>query len=412
MKKDRQNESMLIGNSELEVNEETSRLKKVLMWGAPGSEAVLAQLLPKKISCFESEFNVPDAGIEFVKAKSMLEKHGVDVISVKDLFAKMIDTRGTKPRVDLDTLKVELKKKGEEYYEKYKDEEGKEGGISGIYVLDWIDQMIDRDVATYGESTAIVMNDILSLQSKSGLPLANVLYARDQSNLLGKTWVWSSMEHNIRKEEVGLYKEVLHWAGVVKPSEVTEIQVINGKFEGGDGIVHNGICYIGVGGRTNLCGVTEVARAILTNGLRVVAVYDGKRTRKEEKEMDAMHFDTFCMPCGKNKMVVCKDEAKRRKFIELTIEDGELKISRKGKFMDHLSESRMELVPLTKYEQLHYAPNFVNIDDNSVILSLADENGLTEELGTAGMSVECANLKQITKGFGGLHCMTAAIKRE
>ena len=66
----------------------------------------------------------------------------------------------------------------------------------------------------------------------------------------------------------------------------------------------------------------------------------------------------------------------------------------------------------SKYEQLHYAPNFVNIDDNSVILSLADENGLTEELGTAGMNVECANLKEITKGFGGLHCMTAAIKRE
>lgn len=400
-----------LDNKALGIFEETSKLKKVLMWGAPGSEAVLAQLLPKRISCFEFEFNVPDAGIEFAKAKSMLEKHGVDVISVKDLFAKMIDDIGTKPRVDLDALKVELKKRGEEYYEKYKDEEGKEGGISGIYVLDWIDQVIDRDVVTYGESTAIVMNDILSLQSNSGLPLANVLYARDQSNLLGKTWVWSSMEHDIRKEEVGLYKEVLRWSGVVKPSEVTEVQVINGKFEGGDGIVHNGICYIGVGGRTNLCGVTEVARAILADGLRVVAVYDGKRTRKEEPEMDAMHFDTFCMPCGKNKMVVCKDEAKRRRFIELTIEDGELKISRKGKFMDHLGETGMKLVPLTKYEQLHYAPNFVNIDDNSVILSLAGENGLTEELGTAGMSVECANLKEITKGWGGLHCMTAAIKR-
>lgn len=382
------------------------------MWGQPGAEAVLAQLLPKRISCFECEFDVPEAGNEFVKARSMLENHGVEVISVKDLFAKMIEAKGVKPRVNLDTLKTELKMRGKEYYEKYKDEEGKEGGISGIGVLDWIDQMVDRDVATYGESTAIVMNDVLSLQSKSGLPLANVIYARDQSNLLGRTWVWSSMEHDIRKEEVGLYKEVLHWAGIVKPSEVAEVQVTAGKFEGGDGIVHNGICYIGVGGRTNLCGVTEAARAILADGLRVVAVYDGKRTRKEEKEMDAMHFDTFCMPCGKNKMVVCEDEAKRRRFIELTVENGELRISRKGKFMDHLRESGMELVPLTKYEQLHYAPNFVNIDDNSVILSLADENGLTEELGTAGMSVECANLKEITKGFGGLHCMTASIKRE
>ena len=52
MKQDRPNEEILAENRALKVNEETSKLSKVLMWGAPGSETVLGQLLPSKISCF------------------------------------------------------------------------------------------------------------------------------------------------------------------------------------------------------------------------------------------------------------------------------------------------------------------------------------------------------------------------
>lgn len=396
----------LINKEKLGVFEETAQLKKVIMWGRPSTEAVLAQLLPKEISCFEFEFKVPTARIEFVNAKHLLETQGVEVICVKDLLAQMIETKGIKPRVNLEELKRELKEKGCEYHETYKDKE-----ISSLEVLEWIDPILTEDIKEYGENNAIIMNDMLSLQSKNGLPLANVIYARDQSNLLGNVWVWSSMEHDIRKEEVRLYKDVLSWAGIVN-SQVVEIQVTeDARFEGGDGIVHNGICYIGVGGRTNLRGVSEVAPAILAQGLKVVAVYDGKRTRKEEPEMDAMHLDTFWMPCGENKVVVCGDESKRRRFIEITMDNNNLKISRNGMFSDHLKTIGVELIPLTKYEQLHYAPNFVNINNRIVDLSLTDKNGLIEELGSVGIKVESANLVEITKGYGGLHCMTAAIKR-
>lgn len=407
MKNERNSEKNQLEN-QLGIFEETAPLRKVIMWGQPGVEAVLAQLLPKRISCFESEFNVPEARNEFINAESLLKQEGAEIILVKDLMVEMIKAENLAPRTNLETLKKELKDRGHQFYEKYKDED-----ISKISVLDWIDPILEDEVKKYGETATIVMNDTLSLQSKLGLPLANVLYARDQSNLLGKVWVWSNMVHDIRKEEVGLYKEVLDWAGIIKPSEITEIQISDkGKFEGGDGIVHDGICYIGVGGRTNLRGISQIAPAILAQGTRLMVVYDGKRTRKEEPEMDAMHLDTFWMPCGKNKVVACEAEMSRRRLIEISFDrDGKLNIDRKGNFLDYMKSTGMEIVPLTKYEQLHYAPNFVNINDNKVILSLSDKNGLTEELGTAGMECPCANLTEITKGYGGLHCMTSVIKR-
>ena len=407
MKNERNTEKNQLENG-LGIFEETAPIRKVVMWGSPGVEAVLAQLLPKRISCFESKFDVPVARREFVNAKSLLEKEGAEIISVKNLMVEMIKDKKIAPRTSLENLTKELKERGSQFYEKYKDED-----ISDLSVLNWIDSIIEEDASTYGEKATIVMNDILSLQSKLGLPLANVLYARDQSNLLGKVWVWSNMEHDIRKEEVGLYKEVLEWAGLIKHSDITQAQVNGkGRFEGGDGIMHNGICYIGVGGRTNLRGISQIASAILSQGTRLMVVYDGKRTRKEEPEMDAMHLDTFWMPCGKDKVVACEAETSRRRLIEITPgENGNLKINRIGNFVDHMKASGMEIVPLTKYEQLHYAPNFVNINDNKVVLSLSDENGLSEELGNAGMEVSSAKLKEITKGYGGLHCMTSVIKR-
>ncbi len=400
---------LLKQNGRLGVFEETAKLDQVLMWGAPGIESVLGQLLPTDISCFETQFNVPGARQEFEAAKNILTTNGVNVIQVKDLFAQMVEEKGLRVNMGLDQLKENIAKRAFEYYKKYRGQE-----ISDIEeVLGWVDQILDEDVEKYGEETTVFMNNTLSLANQ--LPMSNILYARDQSNVLGGTIVWSSMRHEIRQPEVHLFKTVLRHSGLLKSGKVEEIQVNgSGKFEGGDGIANGGIYYIGVGGRTNVEGVMQAAGSILNNGKgqRLMIPIDYERDLGEKGEMDAMHLDTIWMPSDKNEIVACQDEVKRRQLLEITKTSTGLKISNIGWFADHLDKRGVDLVPLTKEEQERYAPNFLNLGDGKVVLSLADGNDLMVELGKKGKTVYNADLKNITKGFGGLHCMTASIRRE
>jgi arginine deiminase len=352
---------------------------------------------------------VPTARNEFADAQAIIEANGTDIVMVKDLFAKMVDEMSLEPENDFNSLREKLFAKAESFHEKYKGQ-----GISAIKkVKRWIDPILKEDVDKYGERAAIYMNEVLSL--KNELPLANVLYARDQSNLMDNTFVWSSMRHQIRQPEVHLFRTVLNYHGVLNANGIEQVQVSGteavGKFEGGDGIVSNGIVYIGVGGRTDKEGVLQIAESILTKGGRLMIPVDEERSSHEKNEMDTMHLDTMWMPIGVNEVVACMKEVKRRRILEVVGEPGSYKIVDRGSFADHLKERGYDVVPLTKREQEKFAPNFLNLGNRTVVLSLADGNNLTAELGKRGITVLNADLKQITKGFGGLHCMTAAIKR-
>lgn len=139
---------------------------------------------------------------------------------------------------------------------------------------------------------------------------------------------------------------------------------------------------------------------------------DAERDRGLKDEMDAMHLDTIWMPSGKNEIVACGNEVERRYLLEIVKDKtGGLEIVERGRFADHLLERGIDLVPLSKYEQERYAPNFLNLGNDRIVLSLANGNRLTEEFSKRGKKVYNANLQNITKGYGGLHCMTASIKR-
>jgi len=403
----------LINKEKLGVFEETAQLKKVIMWGKPGPETIIAQILPKEISCFLEKFSVVGARKEFESVLTMIEKEGIQVIQVKDLYAKMIDDLRTEPRHSIDTLKEALIQKAMTFSKQYP------SGYTGE--LELISDMIDEDCKKYGERAVIVMNERLSLDNK--LPLANVLYARDQSNVAGETWIWSSMKYEIRQPEVSLYKEVLTHSGVVTPSNFKNIVSVNdnGKFEGGDGIANGGFYYVGIGGRTDWEGVKQIAESVLSQGLRLVGFRDKERASGRESEMEAMHLDTIWMPSDVNKIVSCQSQTQRRIAFEIGLNKNNKLIIKKSKSMDeHMHETGMQIIPLSPEEQEAFAPNFLNLGNNKVILSLVDSNSIDKQNGEKtieeklileGKEVQNANLYNITRGYGGLHCMTAAIKR-
>jgi len=437
MLKEFDNKEKINYRESLGVFEETAQLKRVMMWGLPGTETILGQLLPKSRSCFEKSFNVLKARDEMEGAMDLINKEGVEIFMVKDEWAKMIEDKGIKADQNADELKKDLKERGKYLYFRFKDERDKEleeekkkalekgesvEKLADLDVLDSIDVVLGADVARYGENAAVVMNQQLSMQGyfcKDGenVPLANIFYARDQSNLIGTTWVWSSMKHDIRKAEVDIYKDVVRHSGILKDSGVVEVEVgeKNGNlalFEGGDGIVNNETAYIGLGGRTNLEGVKQIAKPILESGLKIVVVRDRERARNGKNEMDAMHLDTFWMPTDVDEVVGCPDEINCRNAYEAYLDDNsEIRFRSLGSFSDHLLSREIDMVPLSIDEQRKYAPNFLNLGKGKIILSLSNGNNLTEELTERGKVVQNADFQEVTKGFGGLHCATAALER-
>jgi N-dimethylarginine dimethylaminohydrolase len=112
--------------------------------------------------------------------------------------------------------------------------------------------------------------------------------------------------------------------------------------------------------------------------------------------------------------VACPEETSSRRYAEVIrdVNGGyRVDLNLSQKFGDHLSDQSLGIFDLSKEEQLHYAPNFLNLGNRKVVLSLIKGNELKGKLEDVGYTVYSPNLEQITKGFGGLHCMTAAIKR-
>ena len=398
----------IINNSNLGVFEETAPLKRVLMWGEPGAEAVLGQLLPEDISLFFSQFHVLQAREEFRTAVDILQNEGVEVIQVKDLFAEMIKEKVVYEDISISSVRDDIVARGLEFFERYKDILEVEDVEQ---VLSWIDDTLSDDVAKYGDQTASIINKALCLDFN--LPLSNMLYARDQSNLMANVWVWSSMKKDIRQPEVSLYKKTLDWAGITTDQtlDVVEVGENCSTFEGGDGIINNGIAYIGVGGRTNKKGVELAAGSLLAKGIRVVVPIDMERDNGSIGEMDAMHLDTIWMPVSKTTAVSCLPEMQRRFAFEIVKNRDGLQWLDKGNFVDFLNQNGINPIPITKDEQNAFAPNFLNLGNNKVVLSLAASSKLNQELEKRGIKVYNANLHNITKGYGGLHCMTASIER-
>lgn len=413
MFKDRKEKSEI--NGSFGVFEETEPLRKVVMWGQPGPEAVIAQILPEKISCFLENFSVIKARKEFEVARGMIETYGVEIIQVKDLLIKMIDKQNLRPEHTLEGLKDALVQKALTYSKKYP------GGCTKE--IEEIGGMVDEDATKYkNEGAVIVMNEMLSLSREFDLPLANVVYARDQSNVAGRAWIWSSMRHEIRQPEVALYQKVLEYSNIVNLSNFDKIVKVtgDGRFEGGDGIVNGGVYYVGIGGRTNWEGVKQIAPAVLSQGLKLVVFRDIKKAKGLENEMQVMHLDTMWMPSDINTIVACDLQVEGRFAFEVFEEKGQLQLKGLGKMDEYMKQRGASIISLSDEEQKAFAPNFLNLGNNTIILSLVKEESINREAGeqtieeklkAEGMVVLNADLKAITKGYGGLHCMTAAIKR-
>lgn len=394
-------------STELHVYNELDRLRRIAIWGKPGCETVLGQLLPLNDSLFYETFDVGKARQEYTKMVALIANQGVSITTMKDIFLKSTSFRinGSSPS-RISDLKERLLKKGEELYAKHH--------IGDPKVLDLIDSIVDEDVDEFGKLAAIKLNAVLSL--KYPLPLANIFYGRDQSNVLGQKIIMSRMRWPIRKPEVQIYAEAYRQLGM----ESALAYITKGTIEGGDAMMLNGYCFIGVGVRTSREAVAQVCEHIgddlESKGIRLIAVVDEEmaklRPETPGQEMTAMHWDTWIAPLDKNSVLANMAQVEKR-HIEIVRQEGDKVVfTPAGSLMDHLSRMEVDIIPISDAEQANFGPNFLHLGNGSIVVPLHNNNNINLSIENRGVKVLDADIQNLTRGYGAVHCMTAALSRK
>lgn len=404
---------------------EVARLREVLVWGEPGVESLLAQLLPKARSLFVSYYEVIEARAEFRNMQAMIEKEGIKVVRVKDAAAQCLDGE-LSPNFpqSLRELESRLLQRADEYYETFKQAKDSELANAGIRrsiddvyaeVKKDIRKILAEDVQRYGEDAAIRLNHRLSLSHP--LPLANIFYGRDQSQALMDRILMTKLKWNIRQPEVGLFKETLTALGF---TDLTDVE--QGTLEGGDVYIFNDTCYIGVGARTTFAAVEDVCRkmgALLeSRGIQIVAVVNKRHADEADiydaptdEHMHIMHLDMFWMPLSRNLAMAYNAEMEQREAIRVTFNGRRIVTEKLGSFKQLLSDQGIETLEISEQEQRNFATNLLNLGNGTVIVALSKNERAIRELESRGFRVVSAELNKLVGGAGAIHCLTAPIKR-
>lgn len=405
---------------------ETHPLEEVLVWGEPGIESLLGQLLPKSKSLFFSYYDVQEARREFRHMQELVEGEGIRFTRAKDALAKALSVSEISgaPK-SLQEIEQALLQRANEYYETYRtrkiadfSNEGIHGDIDEVYaqVREEIKQVLQEDALTYGEAGAIRLNHLLSL--KHELPLANIFYGRDQSQALADRVVLSSLKWDIRKPEVEVFKQALIALGY----DNGFVEVEHGTIEGGDVAVLGDTCYIGVGARTTLSAVKNLSKKIGSDlehkGIQIVAVVNKRHVEEAalygaptEEHMRIMHLDMFWIPLAHNLVMAYTHELDQREVIRISRNMDSFIIEELGGFREFLSEKGIEILEVDEEEQKNFATNLLNLGNNTLIMALSTNQHVIHELERRGFRVLSAELNKLVNGYGAIHCLTAPVRR-
>ena len=405
---------------------EIDPLKEVLVWGEPGCEALLAQLLPKSKSLFFTYYEVPEARMEFRRMQSLIEQEGVQVIRAKDAYVRVLAHQQI-PDLSKNLQELERKflQRADEYFETYQQEKIAELEKSGLQItIDEIYLQVKKDIQsvlkedakTYGEENAIKLNHQLSFSR--GLPICNIFYGRDQSNTLGNKILLSNMRWEVRKPEIEIYKEVLNELGCGKYI----VEAEEGSIEGGDSIILGDTCYIGVGARTSLSAVknvyNKISGSLAERGIQIVAVINERHERESAspmnpstEHMQAMHLDMFWVPLAHN-LVLAGGEIDNRRALRLSKQNGQVAVEDLGGLRSLLRDKGLEIIDITSQEQKDYATNLLNFGNKKVLIALSKNERVNRELESKGFKVIKAELTKLVGGYGAAHCLTAPIVRD
>ncbi len=410
-----------------QVFNETDLLEEVLVWGEPGCEALLGQLLPRTRSLFFSYYEVPQAREEFRRMQALIEGEGVTVTRAKDAISRILKTRDSSNAPStIKELKAQLLSKADELYELHREHktrelerEGIKRNLDDIYsqVKKDFSIILEEDADTYGEIAAVRLNHLLSLSNP--LPLANIFYGRDQTQTLTDKIILSSLRWDIRRPEVNIYKDALTELGYLE----SLVPVERGTIEGGDLAILGDTCFIGVGARTSYSAAKDVTRKIgpllESKGIQIVAAIN-KRHEEEastygaptDEHMHIMHLDMFWIPLSDDLVLAYGEEVDQRTVVRITRNSNQLVTEEMGSLRVFLAQKGVEIINVTREEQENFATNLLNMGKRTLMVSLSRNKRVIAELEQRGFRLLNAEITKLVNGYGAVHCLTAPVRRK
>jgi arginine deiminase len=403
------------------IFDETHPLKEVLVWGEPGIETLLGQLIPKSKSLFFSHYEVLEARREFRHMQAVIQGERISFTQAKEAFAKSAKKKSS---IAIRELENNLLFRANQYYEMYREIKGREYKQSGIdcdihevykNIQENIKAILEQDIENFGEAGAIKLNQSLSLNYY--LPLSNIFYGRDQSQALTDKIVLSQLKWNIRKPEVQIFKEALCELGY---QDLIEIE--NGIIEGGDIALLGNTCYIGIGARTTMEAVKalclKIGNHLQKQGIEIVAVINKRHVDEAnilgaptDEHMRIMHLDMFWIPLSSNLVLAYGDEVNQREVIRVSVNKENIVFEELGSFKKFMSDKYIEVLEVNQEEQAHFATNLLNLGNRTLLLALSINKRVNVELEKRGFRILSAELNKLVNGYGAVHCLTAPVVR-
>jgi arginine deiminase len=87
-------------------------------------------------------------------------------------------------------------------------------------------------------------------------------------------------------------------------------------------------------------------------------------------------------------------------------------VSEKGWFLDFMEKEGFTVFDIPKEEQLRYATNFLNLDPETVVVPFSDNRMTAAHFKEQEITVLPVEISELSGGYGAIHCMTSALRRE
>ena len=373
-----------------------------ILMHTPGAELFNGVIHPSA-GLFEHYFDVEKAAVEHRGYIRLLEKNGIRVYTVEEILKETgIDTLRVLAskvlRYDISAIPGEDAEASELYREQTIREMSRGDLIRCILLQPTV--KLSRTDNNTGYEAQYIQN-----------PLMNLYFTRDQSITTPRGHIICRMNSSQRAPETDIIEVCYHHLGVDPVLRITG----EGRLEGGDYFPAGTISLIGCGMRTNREGIRQVMEADAFGHDTVVVVRDHKFWQMQ------MHLDTYfniidrdlctmvrsrleAMP-DEPEYVTCDIYARAagEKEYRLITED--------MPFVGFLREWGMQIIPIDREDEMHYANNYLTIAPRHIMAVGGQSAALQQRLCDAGVKVEWVPLESLIDGYGAAHCMTQVLQR-
>ncbi|MDS0257535.1 arginine deiminase [Thermoplasmatales archaeon AK] len=417
----------------MRIRSEWDTLREVMIH-RPGIEIDYAMLAPKPF-LFERPFNTERARQEHIVLEERLKENGVRVRLLRESIIKRADRDSNFRKLLEEKVLNQVKFFGELTHTSKAMEEFRRN----ISLLDASTLVNTLILEPSIDLRMEVENKLEYPRIYSNVPLANLYFMRDQQAVGPNGIVIGNMKRSQRIRETEITEFVMR--NIVGETNITKVSPTS-NLEGGDFMPSGSFAIIGKGARTNDTGTRELMSSAAMDFDEYCVVSNPRYQFLEENfdPMINMHLDTYFNIAG-NGLAVGSVELMKNAKAEIYSDGSERPLTVTNLY-SYITEKGFSIIDLSVAEQLSYASNFLTISDRKIIsvntprvlrLLLNQhvfpkklEDVVIKQMNTKGegrlfpSESVCSefgidntelDLRELTGGYGGAHCMTAALVR-